>query len=88
MTADYWMGLAVGIVSVIIAFLVILFVVILSVGKSNSSVKLASERGAELLAERNKIGRLQVSALMEIVHRLEGIYDRMPEPSTGKEKSQ
>jgi hypothetical protein len=39
-----------------------------------------SKSANALLEERNGIGRLQVAALNGILHRLEGIFDRMPQP--------
>lgn len=75
MSADLWMGIAIG-------SLTPWALVILLVRRNKQDVDKAITGGktaTELLAKRNEIGRLQVSALMEIQHRLEGIYDRMPE---------
>lgn len=78
MSADLWIGIAVGSVTPWV-------LVILLVRRNKHDVDKAITGGktaTELLAERNKIGRLQVSALMEIQHRLEGIFDRMPKEET------
>lgn len=75
MSADLWMGIAIGSVSPWILMLGILR----GRRRFDKEAGDAQSRTENLLEDRNKIGRLQVSVLQEIQHRLEGIFDRMPE---------